>query len=143
VSKPTAGMPVEVLDEEGRVFFAGHVADSSAPWVGWHRVTADGPVDLPPKYTIRVRKEPPSPDTVLLRELLTREARELEDTIRTAEALSVPTEPGKWRWADVRMDGYHRKSESELREMYQRNCQKAAEARKRLALVKQTMEGLS
>jgi type III secretory pathway lipoprotein EscJ len=47
----------------------------------------------------------------------------------------VPCEPGKWRWADVTTDGYHRKSEAELQAMYERNRVLAEETRKRLRLV--------
>lgn len=143
MSRHPSGKPVEVLDEEGRVMFTGTLASASHTYVGWHSVIADGPIDLPPKYKIRTRKAQPAPDTVLLKELLTKEARQLEDTIRTADALSVPVEPGKWRWADKTPDGYHTKSAAELEEMYERNRRKAAEARERLALVKETLEGLS
>lgn len=46
------GARVRVLDENGRVLFIGTVADTESPWVGWHRVVPDGPIDLPPKYRV-------------------------------------------------------------------------------------------
>lgn len=60
---------VEVLNENGRVFFTGKIAPHPAPWVGWNRVIADGPIDLPPRYTVRKLTRPPSPGTVLLRDI--------------------------------------------------------------------------
>jgi hypothetical protein len=50
------GTKVNVLNEDGRVLFAGTVADIRPPFMFWHRVIPDGPIDLPPKYRIVSRE---------------------------------------------------------------------------------------
>lgn len=81
-----------------------------------------------------------SSDTrALLLGLLNDEARRARNTIREADLLSKPVEAGHWRWADNDTSGYHRKSEAELTEMYERNRVRAIEARKRLELVRSAL----
>lgn len=75
----------------------------------------------------------------LLLELLHDEVRQVQNQIREADMLSRPVEPGHWRWADMTTSGYHRKSEAELAEMYERNRVRAAEARQRLELVRSAL----
>jgi hypothetical protein len=51
-----SGTPVEVRDDSGRTLFYGKVASTGCPWVFWHRVTPDGDIDLPPRFTV-VKRE--------------------------------------------------------------------------------------
>jgi hypothetical protein len=50
----------------------------------------------------------------LIAQLLRKRIQELRNQLRENESLSQPCPPGKWRWADVTLDGYHRKSEEQL-----------------------------
>lgn len=68
----------------------------------------------------------------LIRALIVRRVRELRNQIRAAEELSHPVAEGHWRWADMELDGYKRKSPERLAEDRERNRIKAAELREEL-----------
>lgn len=60
---------------------------------------------------------------------------QLRNQVREAEILSRPVAPGHWRWADVKSDGYGRKSEEELAADRERNRQLVVTLRRKLAQV--------
>jgi hypothetical protein len=59
----------------------------------------------------------------------------LRNRIRAADDLSQPCPPGRWRWGDVRTDGYGRKTEEELAADRDRNRALAAALRQELAVI--------
>lgn len=59
----------------------------------------------------------------------------LRNRIRAADDLSVPCPPGRWRWADVKLSGYGRKTEGEMAADQARNRALALELRQELAVI--------
>lgn len=55
--------------------------------------------------------------------------------IREADNLSEPCPPGRWRWADVNISGYGRKTEEELAADRKRNQELAVRLRGELAVI--------
>jgi hypothetical protein len=50
---PLLGRAVSVYNPDSpHELFTGREGPGHSPWVGWHRVTPDGPVDLPPMYAV-------------------------------------------------------------------------------------------
>lgn len=59
----------------------------------------------------------------------------LRNRIREAEELSFPCPPGHWRWADLDISGYRRKTEEELAADRDRNAIRAARLRGELVII--------
>lgn len=65
----------------------------------------------------------------------------LRNRIREADNLSEPVPAGHWRWADVKTDGYGRKSEEELAADRDRNRALAVTLREELAVIEGYLKG--
>src|SRR6185437_16024443 len=67
--------------------------------------------------------------------LLTRERDRLARRLREQETLASPCPEGYWRWADLTLSGYARKSEEDLAADRARASERAGEAREELEVI--------
>jgi hypothetical protein len=78
----------------------------------------------------------------LLMRLVSERASWLRGQISAQDALSVPVEPGRWRWADLDTSGYRRKPGEELAADQRQASRRATEYREELGLALATWKDL-